>query len=150
MRAIQRMKAAVLSALQGWLCAWLILGTSWTLRLLLARIHPPFANLFETLLIWMAATGFVTLVTTILLVIPYVCLRDVDIFLSRPWRVFIEVGTIAIIAALIVGHLTKPYAVSYWGYTEPILMIALLISLASSAFYLRKSKAALSALVVEA
>lgn len=50
-------------------------------------------------------------------------------------------GFLAIIAALVVSHATKPYARLFWSYAWPLLLIALLISLASSAFYMRRLKA---------
>lgn len=141
MKAIQRTRNAILSAIKGWLFAWFLLIVLWGLNSWRAGVRQPLTDWLSILIIWMTATGLVTMATTILLVVPYVCLRNADTLRRQPWRIYAESGFLAIIAALVVSHATKPYARLFWSYAWPLLLIALLISLASSAFYMRRLKA---------
>jgi hypothetical protein len=71
-------------------------------------VHPPLTDIVSILFVWVLGTGFVTLAITILLIVPSVCLLDVDTLLRQPWRIFVESGIIAIVSTLLIGQLTEP------------------------------------------
>jgi uncharacterized membrane protein YkvI len=93
------------------------------------------------LLIWVVSTGIVTLAATILLIVPYVCLRGVDTLLHKSWLIYVESGAIAIFATFVLTHFVKPTAETFWTSLKPFLIFALVTSLTSSAFYMRRVKA---------
>jgi uncharacterized membrane protein YkvI len=93
------------------------------------------------LLIWAVSTGIVTLATTLLLIVPYVCLRGVDSLLHKPWLIYVESGAIAIFSSFVLTHFVKPTAETFWTSLKPFLTFALVTSLTSSAFYMQRVKA---------
>ena len=140
MNALWRAKSAITSATKGWLCVWLLL-VLWTMTSLRAKGHASFTNLLSMLLIWVVSTGIVTMTTTILLMVPYVCLRGVDILLHKPWLIYFESGALAIFATLVLTHFVKPTAETFSATLKPFLVFALATSLTSSAFYIKKLRA---------
>jgi hypothetical protein len=56
----------------------------------------------------MISTGIVTLAATILFIVPYVCLLNVDALIRKPWRIYVESGLIAIFVSLVLTYFTKP------------------------------------------
>ena len=141
MGALWRARLAVKSATKGWLCVWLLLLILWTISLLRTRGHMPFMDWLGILLIWVVSTGIVTLAATILLIVPYVCLRGVDTLLHKPWLIYVESGAIAIFSAFVLTHFVKPTAETFWTSLKPYLVFALVTSLTSSAFYMQRVKA---------
>ena len=140
MDALLRAKTAVASATKAWLCVWLFLLVLWMASSLRVRGHAQFIDLLSVWLIWAVATGIVTLAATIFLIVPYVCLRSVDTLLHKPWLIYVESGVLATVACVVLTHFTKPSAETFWRSFRPYLMIALVTSLTSSAFYMQRIK----------
>ncbi|HEX3968008.1 MAG TPA: hypothetical protein VHW70_08590 [Edaphobacter sp.] len=131
---------AVASAAKGWLCVWLFLLAWQTVNTLRFSSHAKITDLLSIYLIWLIATGLVTLAATVVLIVPYVWLRGVETLLQRPWLMYIESGVAAIFASFVLTHFLKPTAETFLRNFIPYLIFALAISLASSAFYLRSVK----------
>jgi hypothetical protein len=89
----------------------------------------------------MISTGIVTLAATILFIVPYVCLLNVDALIRKPWRIYVESGSIAIFVSLVLTYFTKPQAETFLRRLPFYLAFALLTSQASSFFFMRKVKA---------
>src|SRR5258708_38633558 len=101
MDALWRVRLAVKSATKGWLCVWLLLLVLWVINLLRTPGHVPLVDWLSILLIWAVSTGIVTMAATILLIVPYVCLRGVDSLLHKPWLIYLESGALASFATLV-------------------------------------------------
>jgi hypothetical protein len=140
MDALWRARLAVTSAAKGWLCVWFLVLLLWTISSLRTPGHVPLTDWLSILLIWVVSTGIVTLAATILLVVPYVCMRGVDTLLQKPWLIYVESGAIAILASFVLTHFVKPTAETFWTGLKPYLIFALVTSLTSSAFYMQRVK----------
>jgi len=144
--AFWRAKTALTSAAKGWACVWLLLLVWNTIGLLGAKLHVPIfhvplADLASIALIWIVSTGVVTLGTTILFIVPYVCLVSADKLLAMPWRIYVESSVIVILVSLGLNYAIKPYAYTFWRNLPPYLAFALATSLTSSAFFMHRLKA---------
>lgn len=101
----------------------------------------PVLDQLSMYLIYGIATGIVTVAATVLLIVPYVCLRGVNALRQRPWLIYVESGAITIFASVVLTHFVKPTAKTFLHTFYPYVVFALATSIASSAFYMSKVKA---------
>jgi hypothetical protein len=141
MGAFWKAKTALASAAKGWACVWLLLFLWETVGLLGLKAHVPLTDLASIALIWIVATAIVTLGATILFIVPYVYLMNVDKLLAMPWRMYLEPALIVIFISLGLNYAIKPHAYTFWQNLPPYLAFALVTSLMSSAFFMHRLKA---------
>jgi hypothetical protein len=134
MSAAWRASNAVIAAALGWTATWVFI-------LLLSTVPMRHATKFDWgwVMIYLLCTGAVTALVTVVLILPYVCLRSSESILRRPWRMYLE--------PCLLGALCISVFDLYYGPTaettrqkllSPFLCFALLTSLASSYFFLRR------------
>ena len=141
MNASWRTRTAILSAIKGWMCVWALLLVLQSVSFFRYRGRIPPSDLLSILLIWIVSTGIVTLLATILLIVPYVCLRDFNTLHHKPWLIYVESGAIAVLASLALTYFAKPSAETFWTALKPYMLFALVTSLTSSFFYQRRMEA---------
>jgi hypothetical protein len=140
MSAFLRARIAITSAAKGWSCVWVLLIVWSSASFLLPKNHISLVDQLSVLLIWIICTGIVTLATTILLVVPYVCVVGGGDLRYMPWRMYIGPCVIASLVSIGLNYRLKPHAETFWRSLPPYLIFALLTSLTSSAFYVHRIK----------
>ena|ERR1700730_2567121 len=141
MDSLWRAKMAVKSAAKGWFCVGFLLVLLFSIASLRTEQHISLVDELSILLIWTVSTGVVTFAATVFLIVPYVWLVGVDPVLRRPWRMYVEPAILVVFASFVLTYFVKPYAATFWRTLSPFLTFALLVSLASSVFYMRSVKA---------
>jgi hypothetical protein len=142
MDALWRVKLAIASAAKGWLCIWLLLLIPLTINIIRTIHRVPSSDELSMVFLWIFATGIVTLGTTLLLIVPYVCLRNTSTLLDSPWHIYAESSALVILASIAITHLLFIIpAQNSWMGLIPFLTFALPTSLTSCAFYMRGLKA---------
>ena len=139
MSTFWKVKTALISAAKGWTFVWLLL-VPWEATSLLRGHMVGLTDVASIAIIWMIATGMVTLGATILFIVPYVCLMNVDKMLAAPWRIYLETSLIVILISFGLVHAIKPQAYTFWRTLPPYLAFALASSLASSFFFIQALK----------
>jgi len=134
-----RARNAVIAAALGWTATWVFIFLLSTVPMRRAtKFHNdiPLSDRLSGLMAYLLCTGAVTALATVVLILPYVCLRSSESILHRPWRMYFE--------PCLLGALCITVFDLYYGpATEttqqpPFLCFALLTSLASSYFSLRR------------
>jgi hypothetical protein len=141
MSAFWKAKTTLTSAAKGWACVWLLLLIWQTVGLIRAKPHIPLTDIASMAFIWIVCTGVVTLGATILSIVPYVYLMNVDKLIAMPWRMYLEPVLIVIFISLGLNYAIKPHAYTFWQNLPPYLAFALATSLMSSAFFMHRLKA---------
>ena len=141
-----RARQAFISALFGWGTAvgisavYFLAGVS---RLLAQQVHVPFWSADEpwVLVFWLIVTGVFTFLVVLMFITPYVIARSSESILRRPWRMYLETGAIGLICIGTFNLRNHPPAYTvkqYFPMQVPYMVFALVVSLASSHFYLRR------------
>jgi hypothetical protein len=126
--------------MQGLLCTWLLLLVWSTIGWLINGRRTSFTDYLGMIVIWAVATGIVTLTTTIIFIVPYVCLRNTDTLLRNPWLIYLEASMVSLLISLALTYRLKPYGETFLHFLGPYLILALIICLLGCAFYMRRLK----------
>lgn len=128
---------ALIAAVKGWACIWLFYLLAQAVRIILRPSNIPISDTLSLLLIYMVATGFVTLLATISLIPLYFLWVSPVRLLQNRWRMYLETALIAMLCTALLTPILKASVNTFLSEFLVLSAFAVGVSLLGSFFFLR-------------